>query len=312
MAAIRQDIAGNDVYGKMDAFMLSRESLAGQPNVLAFMDAQSNNTQKDAGYIPFNPGAVLSQADMLLMRSGNVNTSSFSRSANDGETLRGDSEEAEEERNIRMTRAMVNAVTAQTMSYGGMTFTYEQVDANLSKAIEQQEKFLGRELREVKKEDLLYVDGNGRIVPADTPGARQVMTAEEKNKIESNNGVCTAQLAGDQVTFVDGKMVPTEEVMTNMSVQDKAADTKNILKKIESGEQKLEDLPDNIKAEIKEIQQTGSLSAVKLDTGPGVLGKLKQEDALNEIKQDYPQGHQQKMEVAAPAPVRDFAPAPGM
>ncbi|HEU4838063.1 MAG TPA: hypothetical protein VFS88_01475 [Micavibrio sp.] len=236
MAAVRQDIAGNDVNGRVDAFMSSRESLAAQPNVLAFMDAQSN-TQ----YIPFSPGPILSQENMLLMKSGYVNASLHSRAAADGDTSRGDSEEAEKEKDAHMRRVIVNAITAQTMTYEGMTFTYEEVDSNLTKAVEQQEKFLERELPEVKRKDLLFVDDKGEIVPADTPGAHQVMTAEEKRKVQDQNGDTNLK-AADEVTMVNGRMVSVKDVITNMAIEDRASLAKDTLKKIESGEMKLEDV----------------------------------------------------------------------
>jgi hypothetical protein len=306
MAIVGQDIAGKDVYGKMDGFMSSRESLAAQPNVLAFMDAAQNNKQ----YIPFSSGAVLSQADMLLLKSGHVMAPLHSRAAAEGETSSGNSEEAEREKDAHMTRAMVNAITAQTMTYDGMTFTYEEVDGNLTKAIEQQEKFLERELREVKKEDLLYVDGNGRIVPADTPGARQVMTPEEKADVENRNHVCTGQFSANEVTFQNGKLVPTKDAETNMATQDEINDMKNVREEVRNGRRDLGSIPDHMKAHIKEVGQTGSIAAAK--PGLSVFEQLKHEEAISQLKNEYPQGHQPKMEVAAPAPVRDFTPAPGM
>jgi hypothetical protein len=301
MAAIRQDIAGNDVYGRVDAFMSSRESLAGQPNVLAFMDAQSK-TQ----YIPFSPGPVLSQEDMLLMKSGNVTSPLHSRAASDGETSRGDSEETEKEKDAHMRRVMVNAITAQTMTYDGMTFTYEEVDSNLTKAVEQEQKFLERDLPEVKKDNLLYVDSNGRIVSADEPGARQVMTTEEKTKIENQNGVSTGKFSADQVTIVDGKMVLVKDVETKMAIQDRAALTQETVEKIRSGEVKLENIPKELKENVQEVQKTGSLIAVKTDKTPGVWDDINQQDKQAEIVQE----HQQRMGTPAPALVHNFAPAP--
>jgi hypothetical protein len=300
MAALGQDIAGKDVYGRVDAFMSSRESLAAQPNVLAFMDAQSK-TQ----YIPFSPGPVLSQENMLLMKSGNVTSPLHSRAAYDGETSRGDSEEAEREKDARMTRAMVNSAIAQTMTYDGMTFTYEQVDSNLTKAVEQEEKFLQRELPEVKDDQLLFTDSSGRIVPAGTPGAHQVMTLEEKTKVEDQNG-CTNLRAAEEVTFVNGKRVLVKDVVTNMAIQDRAVLTKETLEKIRSGEVKLENIPDELKENVQEVQKTGSLIAVKTDKTLGVWDDINQQDKQAEIVQ----AHQQGMGTPPPAPAHNLAFTP--
>ena len=199
---------------------------------------------------------------------------------------------------------MFNVIAAQTMTYDGMTFTYEEVDSNLTKAIEQEQKFLERELPEVKKDNLLYVDSNGRIVSPDEPGARQVMTTEEKTEIENKNGVSTGKFAADQVTLVDGKMVLVKDTETKMAIEDRTARTKDILEQIQSGKIKLDDVPESQKKDVKEMKEHGSLAAVKTDTGPGVLGKLKQIDAQDEVVSDF----RQRMGTAAPTPV--LGPSP--
>lgn len=306
MVALRPDIAGNDIYGKMNGFMLSREALDGQPNLRAFMDAQSN--QKP---VAFNGDAVLSQEEMLLMKSGYVDASPYSRAAESGKVTRGESEESEDSqkaKEARLTRALINSITSQTMSYAGMTFTYEQVNNNLSIAMAEQKKFLERDLPEVKKDDLMYVDNNGKIVTADQPGARQVVTLEEKTAIENANGVCTIKKAGDEVAFGDGKMVLNEDITKNMAIQDAMDTVKDTQQKLQSGEMRLSEVPDNIKEMVKQVEETGSLTAVKQDTGPGILGQLEQEAAQSKLVREY----KEKMGISTPEPTYSPALAPNI
>ena len=101
-------------------------------------------------------------------------------------------------------------------------------------------------------------------------------------------------------------MVSTDDVMLNMAIRDNMHRTQEGLEKVRNGTETLDNLPTDLKNIVKEVHQTGTIAAVKENTGAGVWGQLDQKDAQAKTMDDY----QQRMGTPAPALVRDFGPSP--
>lgn len=206
---------------------------------------------------------------------------------------RGPDQESEEERKERETRKDIqqNAVVA------GLSMTMAEVHENLGKGFDLLTQAANRELPEMKKEDFLYVDQRGNVVPANHPGARQVETVEEKAAIEEEQKMCLIGATADQATIVNGRLVSAESVLAQEAMQANAEDLREWQERIAAGTAKIEDAPEHVQDQVREIEETGTL-------------KIAQEPiaTINGVEMLLPAADIARYE----AQQRYTAPAPGM
>ena len=239
--------------------------------------------------------AIPSQEEFLKRKSGNYEVYAESAATS---TQQNDKEHEKEVEKDRIFKAWGNTIRAQVLKYNGMELSYDDVTSNFRSSMEQQERFLQRDIPRVDSRDFMYVDENGNIVPPNTYGARVVTTLEEKAEIEEAQGVCAGGMTTEEVTLVDGVMVKSDDVILNLAIQERLERTQQALADVENGTVTLEDLPEDLKQDIVDIQEDGELEIVAEDTGPGILGTLQQEQARNELVQNYRNGSP----VTAPLP----------
>lgn len=206
----------------------------------------------------------------------------------------------EERKQSEDARSFLQDLSDNMLSYGGMTFSRSTVINNLSAGLAQQKAFLEKDIPELSKDDLLFVDQNGRRVSADTPGARQVTTQEEKLKLEERDKMCIMGVA-DVTLDENGKMVRTEDYVLRMAIEERTAETEKVIKDLQAGKIKLEDLPESMKQQVKDIQEDGKLNATAEPVGGGVLGILNRDMEQKKIVSEYLERNPE-MKPSMPAP----------
>lgn len=146
----------------------------------------------------------------------------------------------------------------------GISMSYEDVMHNLDIGINTLQATINKPIPVVSQSAMLYVDAQGKVVPAGTPGAQQVATAEQKATLEDANSVCYGGLTAQDISLVDGKPVPTELALLRQAQEENLAELKTVQEDLQSGKITLEELqatrPDLV-AQLAEIQKTGTLES---------------------------------------------------
>lgn len=96
-----------DALSKLEGFMLARETLAENPNVLAFLDKRN----------AYDIGATPSQEDLLYLKSGYTGADgTFSAAAASGEKARGEDRETEDQKREKTVRTLTSMIQQQYRS----------------------------------------------------------------------------------------------------------------------------------------------------------------------------------------------------
>lgn len=208
-----------------------------------WFDAAEKPQADNAPYHPDSPEALLRE------KSGNYHVA-------EGRANLGQNAD-EEEKKKNKERALSKAVS-NTLSIGGSIFTQEQVVDNLTGfASFQQSMVDNNPPQTISESALLHLDQNGRPVAAGTPGARLVATEEERLAAEAKASQCFIGISADQTTVVDGVRIDAKEYENQQATISKIEETKLAIAKLESGEMKLSDLPEDMQASVKYWEENG-------------------------------------------------------
>lgn len=169
---------------------------------------------------------------------------------------RDEEEEKRQERN--------GVLRSASLAVNGVVMSYEDVVRNLGSSISLQEAALEAPMAQVKPQDLLYVNSQGKIVSPDDPDARVVDTLEEKAALENENEVCLAGMTTEDVTTTEGGLlVARDEFNQRQAIEANMRETQEAMQGLQNGTLAMEDLPQHIQEQIADIQNGETPDAFK-------------------------------------------------
>jgi hypothetical protein len=226
----------------------------------AFENARGPNPDNKPRLTPDDPAYWDSAEGIELAKTGyrNVSVKAAFTSGED-----------EDEEKEKEEKARLREITSQVLEYGGMKFSYQTVMHNLTAQREATDgyKMVNDRFIEVSDRDILRVDASGNIVdPADypdgkyPPGVREVKTLEEKTALENKLGQNVAGLSQDEVACIEPepgqkRCVRKENFYKGMELENKSAEIEQAKADIKSGKMKLEDMPEHLKAAVKQQEE---------------------------------------------------------